>query len=184
MDCHSGQEPRLPLTQRWSAHSLAAGSPCQGPSEPGLALQTDANRKGRAVYPELVAARRCKLVVLGAEVGGRIGQETLGFVRQLANARRAECPQDDAGCRSPTRFRDIAWSCPWRRPMSVMAPSRPWRRCWLTPGPSSPSCPAAYPRRGGREPDGMVQVQKSVQKKKNICRRKKVPGEKKMLIPS
>ena len=27
------------------------------------------------VYPELVAARRCKLAVLGVEVGGRINQE-------------------------------------------------------------------------------------------------------------
>ena len=32
MDCHSGKEPKSPLTQRWCAHSLAAGSPGQGPS--------------------------------------------------------------------------------------------------------------------------------------------------------
>ena len=44
------------------------------------------------MYPELLAARRCKLVVLGVEVGGRIGQETLGFVRQRANAKARGVP--------------------------------------------------------------------------------------------
>ena len=52
----------------------------------------EANRKRRAVYPELVAARRCQLLVLGVEVGGRIGQEALGFVRQLVNAKARGVP--------------------------------------------------------------------------------------------
>ena len=57
-----------------------SGEPRPGAErKPGLALQTAANRQRRPVYPELVVARRCKLVVLGVEVGGRIGQEALGL---------------------------------------------------------------------------------------------------------
>ena len=44
------------------------------------------------MYPELVAARRCKLVILGVDVGGRIRQEALGFVRQLATAKARGVP--------------------------------------------------------------------------------------------
>ena len=40
--------------------------------QPGLALAQAVDRKGRT-YPELRQARRCRLVVFGVEVGGRIG---------------------------------------------------------------------------------------------------------------
>ena len=118
----SGKEPKSPLTQRWCAHSLAAVKPRPGAERaPGLALQPAANRKRRAVYPELVAARRCKLGVLGVEVGGRIGagnawvcppaSEYEGARSAFKIARGGATSQHpyvdtDAGCRSPTRFRD------------------------------------------------------------------------------
>ena len=52
-------------------------------SEPGLALARALNRKHRT-YPKLQRARRCKLVVFGVELGGRINRSTLTFLRQRA----------------------------------------------------------------------------------------------------
>ena len=51
---------------------------------PGSAAQQAARRKRWKVYPELVAAQRCKLVVLGFEFGGRMDAEAFGFIRRLA----------------------------------------------------------------------------------------------------
>ena len=58
----------------------------------GHAVSAAATRKGRDTYPELAAARRCKLVVLGVEVGGRFGVEAAAFLRKLAAARAREVP--------------------------------------------------------------------------------------------
>ena len=59
----------------------------------GAAL-TAARRRKEATYPELhVWNGRTRLVVLGAEVGGRWSDESAGFVRHLANAKaRGEPP--------------------------------------------------------------------------------------------
>ena len=54
--------------------------------QPGLALDQAVDRKHRA-YPELRQARRCRLVVFGVEVGGRVSRSTLTFLRLLARAR-------------------------------------------------------------------------------------------------
>ena len=73
---------------------------------PGSAAQQAARRKRWKVYSELVAAQRCKLVVLGFECGGRMDAEAFGFIRRL-KARAslppslnfnagAVCPQDAA----------------------------------------------------------------------------------------
>ena len=48
------------------------------------------------VYPELVAARRCKLAVLGVEVGGRINQEACPPAGGAAKA-----------CGAPVRLRMV-----------------------------------------------------------------------------
>ena len=168
-----------PLTRSWEPRPRPE-------HEPGLALQTAANRKRRAVYPELVAARRCKPVVLGIEGGGRIGQEALGFVRQLANAKARGVP---ARLRAAARQVHIhRWTG-----MLAVAAQRAFAMSLLElslatadecDGAEPPlaevlaSCPAAYPRRGGRErqeawkprvgePDGTI-----------ICRRKKVREKK------
>ena len=57
-------------------------------TEPGLALQQATARKHRT-YPELFGAGRvrCRLVVLGMEVGGRISSGASAFLRRLARAR-------------------------------------------------------------------------------------------------
>ena len=66
----------------------------------GSAVAAAANRKRRETYPELAVARRCKLVVVGIEVGGRFGAEAAAFLRKLAVARAREVP---ARLRSATR---------------------------------------------------------------------------------
>ena len=43
-------------------------------------------------YPELLQNRRCRLVVLGIEVGGRWSNEASNFIRMLANARARSSP--------------------------------------------------------------------------------------------
>ena len=59
---------------------------------PASAAQQAAHRKRRVVYPELVAAQRCKLVVLGFEIGGRIDTEAVGFIRRLAASKARGVP--------------------------------------------------------------------------------------------
>ena len=64
--------------------------------EPGLALNQAVDRK-RRTYPEFQQARRCRLVVVGVEVGGRISRPTLTFLRLLARARaRQRAPPRDS----------------------------------------------------------------------------------------
>ena len=63
-----------------------------GDSRPGVALETAARTKRELTYPELLAARRCRLVVLGFEVGGRWSDESLDFVRRLARAKARSQP--------------------------------------------------------------------------------------------
>ena len=75
-----------------------AGQPrSRADQQPGLALAQAVDRKGRT-YPELRQARRCRLVVFGVEVGGRISRTTLTFLRLLAKARaRQRAPWCSAG---------------------------------------------------------------------------------------
>ena len=57
----------------------------------GAALQ-DARRNKERTYPELLRNRRCRLVVLGIEVGGRWSNEASSFIRMLAQARARSSP--------------------------------------------------------------------------------------------
>ena len=52
----------------------------------GAALR-DARRAKERVYPELTRGGRCRLVVLGLEIGGRFSAETATFLRLLAKTR-------------------------------------------------------------------------------------------------
>ena len=58
---------------------------------PGAALAAARRAKERA-YPELTRATRCRLVVLGLEVGGRWSSEAATFVRLLARAKARSYP--------------------------------------------------------------------------------------------
>jgi hypothetical protein len=60
--------------------------------EDGAQLQEARARKERT-YPELLASRRCRLVVFGLEVGGRWSKEAFEFVRLLARAKARSAPR-------------------------------------------------------------------------------------------
>ncbi|CAK0790564.1 unnamed protein product, partial [Prorocentrum cordatum] len=60
--------------------------------EDGVQLAVARGRK-EATYPELIGSRRCRLVVLGLEVGGRWSEEALTFVWLLARTRARSAPQ-------------------------------------------------------------------------------------------
>ena len=51
-----------------------------------------ARRDKEGVYPELVDGRRCDLVVVALETGGRWSEEACNFIEQLAFARAREAP--------------------------------------------------------------------------------------------
>ena len=64
----------------------------------GAALRVAERAKARA-YPELASGRRCRLVVLGIEVGGRWSLQAAEFVRLLARSKaRAALPAQRAAC--------------------------------------------------------------------------------------
>ena len=52
----------------------------------------DARRSKERTYPELLNNRRCRLVVLGIEVGGRWSNEASNFICMLAKARARSSP--------------------------------------------------------------------------------------------
>jgi hypothetical protein len=69
-----------------------AGAPHPGTrTDPGRAAQHAELRKRRR-YPELTAARRCRLVVVAVEVGGRGGPDARQLIRALARERSTEAP--------------------------------------------------------------------------------------------
>jgi hypothetical protein len=74
-----------PLRRNGEARRLAA-------TEPGVALRA-ARRDKERTYPELVIGRRCRLVVLAFEVGGRWSEEAASFVRLLARAKARSAPE-------------------------------------------------------------------------------------------
>ena len=58
----------------------------------GKAAADAARRKRQTTYPELLAARRCRLVVLAVEVGERFGAEMADFLRRLAASKARTAP--------------------------------------------------------------------------------------------
>ena len=63
----------------------------RGGTYAGAALH-DARRSKARTYPELLNNRRCRLVVLGIEVGGRWSNEASNFICMLAKARARSSP--------------------------------------------------------------------------------------------
>ena len=84
----------------WSGFQLAvdttlvspqtsAGAPRRRSGATAGAALAEARRGKEHTYPEFGRASRCRLVVLGIEVGGRWSAEAANFVRLLARARHA-----------------------------------------------------------------------------------------------
>ena len=70
----------------------SAGRPRrQQRSTTGAALRI-ARRAKERTYPELLRAKRCRLVVLGIELGGRWSSEAAQFVQMLARSRARSAP--------------------------------------------------------------------------------------------
>ncbi|OLP76330.1 132 kDa protein [Symbiodinium microadriaticum] len=84
-------------------------------AQPGVSLARAAQRKRRHTYPELLRARRCRLVVFGLETGGRWSEEAATFLRLLAQARAGSAP---AAVRRAT---PAAWVHRWSGILSVAA---------------------------------------------------------------
>ena len=63
--------------------AVTNGLPLMAGSLPLLCRLATARRKPHQTYPELARARRCRLVV-GIEVGGKFGTETMQLLRLLA----------------------------------------------------------------------------------------------------
>ena len=84
-------------------------------TQPGWAANNAAWRKKRDTYPELTRARRCRLVVIGIELGGRFGAEAATFLRLLARQRAAAVP---AHLRPAAQ---AAWVARWAALLAVAA---------------------------------------------------------------
>ena len=74
------------------------------------AVARDARRDREAAYPELVGSKRCALVVVALETGGRFSAEAFDFLREL----------------SYVRSRDTT---PLLRHATALAWCRRWARC-------------------------------------------------------
>ena len=74
-----------------------------------------ARRKKEDKYAELLRSCRCRLVLLGMEVGGRWSEEALRFIRLLAKAKSRAYPQL---LRASAR---AAWASRWTGLLAVAA---------------------------------------------------------------
>ena len=74
-----------PLTRCGEAHPRAD-------VQPGCAVVAAARRKRCQTYPELGRARRCRLIFVGIETGGRFGTEAVQLLRLLASHRADSVP--------------------------------------------------------------------------------------------
>ena len=74
---------------------MSAAAPRRRSEATAGAARADARRSTERTYPEFGRASRCRLVVLGIEVGGRWSAEAANFVRLLARA-STHCPPSAA----------------------------------------------------------------------------------------
>ena len=87
--------------------------------QPGCAVTAAAHRKRHHTYPELARARRrsrrCRLVVVGVEIGGRFGTETVQLLRLLARHKATAVP----AASRPAAI--TAWVARWSGLLAVAA---------------------------------------------------------------
>ena len=100
--------------------------------------------KRQTTYPELLAARRCRLVVLALEVGGRFGAELADFLRRLA-ASKARAASGRRRGRQPATGQPPARPL-MKRPQPAAQRWGPWNRLDI------PSCRRKKPRKKKTNP--------------------------------
>ena len=69
-----------------------AGEPRRRAGRFAAAALHDARKAKERAYPELLRNSRCRLVVLGIEVGGRWSEEAASFITNLARAKTRDTP--------------------------------------------------------------------------------------------
>ena len=69
-----------------------AGEPRRRAGRFAGAALTDARKAKERAYPELLRNSRCRLVVLGIEVGGRWSEEAASFITSLARTKTRDTP--------------------------------------------------------------------------------------------
>ena len=91
------------------------GHPQPGAEANDGAQSAQARARKERKYRELLASRRCRLVVLSVEVGGRWSEEAATFVRLLAKAKARAFP--------PVLRRSVqmAYTCRWTGLLAVAA---------------------------------------------------------------
>ena len=97
MDFLCGVARSSQLTPPWCPPFTSAGAPrrrCGATAGPAQPLQVPAEATNAPTYPEFGRASRCRLIVLGIEVGGRWSAEAANFVRLLVvgSSTSTHCP--------------------------------------------------------------------------------------------
>ena len=89
---HSGAQARPVGTAR--AEKPVSHSPARTCTPAGPSTEQPAARDATQchTYPDLVRARRCRLVVTGVEIGGRLGAEAATWLRLLARHHASAAP--------------------------------------------------------------------------------------------
>ena len=139
------------------------------------------NNVSRQTYPELERARRCWLVVVGVEVGGRFGAEAADFLRLLGRHSAESTPAvlrpaaraawllqwsgllADASSLLELPFGESCVAGPAPELHELLADAR-----WEQPVPISP----ALRRGGGRADLRIVLAEKCAWKQNNVSRRR------------
>ena len=113
LPCRAGAQLAVDVTLR--SCTTARGEPRVGAAAEDRAAARAARADKEAKYPELVSSRRCQLVVVALETGGRWAQEAVGFVREVAWVKAREA--------APIlrRAAMLGWDYRWRRILATAA---------------------------------------------------------------
>ena len=111
LPCHGGAQLAVDCTLRCALTAAGAAQP-RAAREDGAVLEK-ARWDKEAKYPELLRTRRCRLVVMAFETGGRWSNESADMVWQLAQARAREVPQ------YLRRSAALMWERRWARLLSI-----------------------------------------------------------------
>ena len=88
LSCYHGAQLAVDITLRCALS--ADGAPQASAADVDGAVANGARADKERTYPELVAGRRCRLVVVGVETGGRFSDEAVSFLEALAKERAAD----------------------------------------------------------------------------------------------